>query len=177
RTETSLRRAIGASRARIVRQSLTESVLLSLGGGIAGLAVAIGAGRLILALAFHSAHFLPISTSPSLPVLAFAFVLSVVTGVLFGTAPAWFATRADPVEALRGANRSTRDSSGFSRKALLVVQATLSVVLVAGAGMLARSLNKLEHQDFGFQTANRITVNLNAPPATYTPERLDALYR
>src|SRR5205085_3926153 len=98
-------------------------------------------------------------------------------GVLFGTAPAWFATRTDPAEALRGANRSTRDSASFSRKALLVVQATLSVVLVAGAGMLARSLNNLEHQDFGFQTARRINVQLNSPPATYTQDRLTALYR
>jgi predicted permease len=177
RSQTSLRLAVGASRGRIVYQSLIESVLLAIGGGIAGLAVADGAGRLLLALAFHSAHFLPIDTNPSLPVLAFAFVLSLLTGVLFGVAPAWFATRTDPVEALRGANRSTRDSSGFSRKALLVVQATLSVVLVAGAAMLTRSLNKLEHQDFGFQAANRISVSLNSPPATYTLERLQALYR
>ncbi len=177
RSQTSLRLAMGASRSRIVSQSLVESVLLSLGGGIAGLAVAAGAGRLILALAFHGAHFLPISTNPSLPVLGFAFLLSILTGVLFGTAPAWFATRSDPVEALRGANRSTRDSSSLSRKALLVLQATLSVVLVSGAAMLTRSLNNLEHQNFGFQTANRVIVSLNSPPATYTPERLDALYR
>ncbi len=177
RPQTSLRLAMGAPRARIVAQSLIESVLLSLGGGIAGLAVAVGAGRLLLALAFHNARALPISASPSLPVLAFAFGLSLVTGVLFGTAPAWFATRTDPVEALRGANRSTRDSSGLSRKALLVGQATLSVVLVAGAAMLARSLNNLEHQDFGFQTAHRIGISLNSPPATYTPDRLQALYR
>jgi len=177
RGQTSLRLAIGASRARIVTQSLTESVLLSVAGGIAGLAVAAGAGRLILTLAFHNARFLPISTRPSLPVLAFAFALSLVTGVLFGTAPAWFATRTDPAEALRGANRSTRDSSSFSRVALLVVQATLSVVLVAGAGMLTRSLNNIEHQDFGFQTASRISVELNPPPARYSPKRLDALYR
>ena len=177
RSQTSLRLAIGASRARIVYQSLVESVLLALGGGILGLAVADGAGRLLLALAFHSAHFLPIDTNPSLPVLGFAFALSLFTGVLFGTAPAWFATRADPAEALRGANRSTKDSSGLSRKALLVTQATLSVVLVTGAAMLARSLNNLEHQDFGFQVANRISVTLNPPPAAYTQERLDALYR
>ncbi|MGA8029054.1 MAG: ABC transporter permease, partial [Bryobacteraceae bacterium] len=177
RTQLSLRLAIGASRARIVYQCLIESVLLAMAGGLAGLAVADGAGRLILALAFHSVHFIPISTSPSLAVLGFAFALSLVTGVLFGTAPAWFSTQADPVEALRGANRSTRDSSSFSRKALLVLQATLSVVLVAGAGMLTRSLNNLEHQNFGFETANRITVALSSPPGIYTPERLDSVYR
>jgi predicted permease len=177
RSQTSLRLAIGASRKRIVAQCLAESVLLSIAGGLAGLWVADGSGRLILALAFHNAHSLPISTAPSLPVLGFAFGLSLLTGVLFGTAPAWFATRTDPVEALRGANRSTADNAGFWRKALLVTQATLSVVLLAGAAMLTRSLNNLERQDFGFQTANRMAVALNSPPATYTPERLDALYR
>lgn len=87
------------------------------------------------------------------------------------------ATRTDPVEALRGSGRSTSDSSSLPRKALLVLQATLSVVLVAGAGMLTRSLNNLEHQNLGFETKNRITVGLIPPSAIYTRERLDALYR
>jgi predicted permease len=169
--------ALGASRGEIVSQALMESVLLSLMGGIAGLVVAAGASRLLIALAFHSASFLPLSTTPSLVVLAFAFGLSLLTGMVFGAAPAWFATRAHPVEALRGAGRSTRDTTSFARKALLIVQATLSVVLVAGATMLARSLGNLEHQNFGFQTQNRITVTLNAPPATYTTARLNSLYR
>ncbi|MGA2590216.1 MAG: ABC transporter permease [Bryobacteraceae bacterium] len=177
RSQTAIRLAIGASRSGIVLQSLGESVLLAIGGGVAGLLVAIGAARLILALAFHGARVLPISSTPSIPVLAFAFGLSLLTGILFGTAPAWFATHTDPAEALRGTGRSTRDSSSFSRRALLVVQATLSVVLVSGAAMLARSLGNLERQDFGFQIANRVTVQLNSPPATYTPGRLDALYR
>src|SRR6185437_13426037 len=102
--------------------------------------------------AFRSAHFLPIDPAPSLPILAFAFALSLLTGIVFGTAPAWFATRTDPVEALRGVNRSTSDNTSFSRKALLVMQAALSVVLVAGAAMLARSLSNLENQDLGFRT-------------------------
>lgn len=92
-------------------------MLLSLGGGLAGLIVADQAGRMILALAFRSAHFLPIDTNPSLPVLAFAFGLSLITGMLFGTAPAWFATHTDPIEALRGANRSTGDSSSLPQRA------------------------------------------------------------
>jgi predicted permease len=177
RTQTSIRLAIGASRARIIGQSLTESILIALAGGVAGLIVANGAERLILVVAFGANSFLPISTAPSLPVLAFAFALALLTGVLFGSAPAWLATRTDPVEALRGAGRSTADRSSLPRKALLVFQATLSVVLVAGAGMLTRSLNKLEHQNLGFETKDRITVALNSPPAIYTPERLDALYR
>ncbi len=177
RVDTSLRMAVGASRARLVRQSLTESVLLAIGGGIAGLLVAYGASELILALAFHQARSLPISAEPSLPALVFAFALSLVTGMLFGTAPAWFATRTDPIEALRGSQRSTTDHSSFSRNALLVVQATLSVVLIAGAGLLARSLGNLEHQNLGFAVKNRITVSLNPPPASYDQQRLQALYR
>ena len=81
-------------------------------------------------------------------VLAFAFGLALVTGIIFGAAPAWFATRTDPVEALRGAGRSTSDHSSFARKALLIVQATLSVVLVAGATMLARSLEQARAPGF-----------------------------
>ena len=100
-----------------------------------------------------------------------------MTGIIFGAAPAWFATRTDPVDALRGAGRSTGDHSSLARKALLIVQATLSVVLVAGATMLARSLNKLEHQEFGYQVQGRVVVSLNRPPATYTQPKLAALYR
>jgi predicted permease len=177
RCQTSVRMAIGAARRQIVAQALTESIVLSLLGGIAGVAVATAASRLLLALAFHGSSFLPISAAPSLPVLAFAFALSLVTGVIFGTGPAWFATHTDPIEALRGASRSTHDKSSFARSTLLVVQATLSVVLVAGALMLTRSLAKLEHQNFGFQTFHRVIVAINPPAATYTVPRLNALYR
>src|SRR6266581_1636508 len=177
RGQTAIRLAVGATPRQIVTQALTESVLLAIGGGIFGLLVAMAAARLLLALAFHSSHFLPISTAPSLMVLAFAFGLALVTGIIFGAAPAWLATRTDPAEALRGSGRGTQDRSSFARKALLVVQATLSVVLVAGATMLARSLNKLEHQDFGYQVQNRVEVSMNRPPATYTQPQLASLYR
>jgi predicted permease len=177
RAQTAVRLAVGASRRQIIAQALIESILLAIAGGIAGLVVAAAAARLLLALAFRSSHFLPISTQPSLIVLAFAFGLAVLTGIIFGAAPAWFATRTDPVEALRGSGRSTSDSSSFARKALLIVQAALSIVLVAGATMLGRSLNKIEHQDFGYSLANRVVVSLNRPPANYTQAKLAALYR
>jgi predicted permease len=177
RGQTAVRLALGATPRQIVKEALTESVLLAIGGGIAGLVVAVAAARLLLALAFHNAHFLPISVAPSLVVLAFALGLALVTGIIFGAAPAWLATRTDPAEALRGSGRGTQDRSSFARKTLLVVQATLSVVLVAGATMLARSLNKLEHQDFGYQVQGRVVVNMNTPPATYTQPQLQALYR
>jgi predicted permease len=177
RGQTAVRLAVGATPKQIIGQALTESVLLAVGGGIVGLLVAVAAARLLLALAFHSAHFLPISAAPSLIVLAFAFGLALVTGIIFGAAPAWLATRTDPAEALRGSGRGTKDRSSFTRKALLVVQATLSVVLVAGATMLARSLNKLEHQDFGYKVPGRVEVDMNSPPSSYTQPQLAALYR
>jgi predicted permease len=177
RGQTAVRLALGASRRQIVTQALIESILLAVAGGLAGLAVASGAARLLLALAFRSSQFLPISTRPSPMVLAFAVGLALLTGIIFGAAPAWFATRTNPVEALRGSGRSTSDHSSFARKALLIVQATLSVVLVAGATMLARSLNKLEHQNFGYEVQGRAVVALNRPPATYSQPKLAALYR
>ena len=177
RAQTSVRLALGASRARLIRQCLTESIVLSVFGGIAGLAVAYAGIKFILAVAFHSAHFVPIDATPSLIVLGFAFVLSLVTGAIFGTAPAWLTSHADPAEALRGANRSTRDSSSFSQKVLVIVQATISVVLIAGAGLLTRSLGNLQHQDFGYQTNNRVAIALTAPYSSYSQPKLDAMYR
>jgi predicted permease len=177
RNQTAVRLALGATQRQIVMQALTESILLAIGGCIAGLAVAIAAGRLLLALAFQHSHFLPISVTPSPAVLGFSFVLALLTGVVFGAAPAWFATRTDPGEVLRGSGRAISAHSSFASKALLAVQACLSVVLVAGATMLARSLDKLENQDFGYQVNGRVLVRLNNPPATYTLPRLNALYR
>jgi predicted permease len=177
RGQTAIRMAIGATRRQIIAQALTESVLLAIGGGVAGILVAVGAARLLLTLAFHSAHFLPISPLPSFVALAFTFGLALLSGVIFGAAPAWFATRTDPAEALHGAGRSTRDHSSFARQGLLILQATVSVVLVAGATMLARSLNKLEHQDFGYRVPGRVVVELHHPLATYTEAKLAALYR
>jgi predicted permease len=100
----------------------------------------------------------------------------VVTGIIFGAAPAWFATRTDPIEALRGVGR-VKDGSSVARKALLVVQATLSVVLVAGATLLARTLHNLEQQDFGYDVSGRIVVNIAVPPAVYDWPKLSDLYR
>jgi predicted permease len=177
RSQTSVRLALGASRKRLIRQSFTESVVLSVLGGIAGVAIAYLGVKLVVALAFHSAQFVPIDAKPSLPVLAFAFGLSLLTGIVFGTAPAWFTSRGNPVEALRGVNRSTRDSATLPQKVLVVVQATLSIVLLAGAGLLTRSLRNLEHQSFGFETDHRISIVMNEPPASYTEPQLDALDR
>ena len=177
RPQTAVRIALGASRGEIVREALVESILLAVGGAIAGLIVAMTASRLLLSLAFNGVTYLPIDTAPSWPVLGFATALAVVTGLVFGAAPAWFDTRTDPIEALRGAGRTTGDTSSVTRKALLVVQATLSVVLVAGSTMLARSLNNLEGQEFGWAREGRLNIAISRPSQDVPEDRLPVLYR
>jgi len=177
RGQTAVRLAVGATRRQIVMQALGESVMLAVAGGIAGLVVAAATARLLIALAFQNVQFLPISTIPSPLVLGFAFALALVTGIAFGAAPAWFATRTDPADVLRGTGRVVGAHSSMASKVLLVVQATLSVVLVAGAAMLGRSLNKLENQDFGYRVDGRVVVGLHNPPASYPVPKLMSLYR
>jgi predicted permease len=177
RAQTAVRLAIGATRRQIIAEALTESLLLAVAGAVAGLLVAIGAARLLVGLAFRSAQFVPITTTPSLLVLTFAIGLALVTGIVFGAAPAWFATRTDPADALRGSGGRTSHHASRARTALLILQATLSVVLVADATMLARSLANLQHQEFGYAVEERVAVGLNRLPGTYALPRLSALYR
>jgi predicted permease len=177
RADTSVRMALGAARSRLIRQMLTESLLLGCVGGLAGLAVAYAGTRMILALAFPDSPQLPIAANPSLAVLGFAFLLSLLTGVVFGVVPAWITSHSDPAEALRGANRSTRDRASLPQRALIVFQAALSLVLLAGAGLLTKSLRNMEHQKFGIQTTNRYVLHLDPAGAGYKPETLPAFYR
>jgi macrolide transport system ATP-binding/permease protein len=107
RAEMSVRSALGAVRGRLVRQLLTESVLLAAMGGIAGLAIAYAGTRMLLMLAFPEAQSVPIHASPSTSVIGFAFGLSLVTGVLFGVAPAWVTAQANPADTLRNGARTT----------------------------------------------------------------------
>jgi predicted permease len=177
KAETSIRMALGAARTRLIRQMLTESVLLGCMGGLAGLAVAYAGTRMILSLAFPEAPNLPIAASPSLPVLGFAFLVSLATGVVFGIVPAWITSHSDPAEALRGVNRSMKDRASLPQRSLIVLQAALSLVMLVGAGLLTKSLRNMQHQDFGLQTDNRYVLHLFPAGAGYTPEKLPALYQ
>ena len=176
RTQVSIRMALGAHRTTLIRQMLTESVTLSFLGGVAGLVVAYVGTRALLALAFPHAQGLPIQASPSLTVLAFAFGLSLLTGLVFGIAPAWLTSKSDPAEALRGANRSTSDGAPILQRVLVILQAALSLVLLVAAGMLTRSLNKLEHQDFGVIRENRVVIHMSPLDAGFKVDRLSSLY-
>jgi len=177
RSDIAVRMALGASRRRVIRQILTESVLLSLIGGAAGLAIAYAGSHMMLTLAFPNAKNMPIEAVPSPVVLAFTFFVSLLTGVVFGTAPAWLSSHAQPADALRGVNRSTGDRSSLPQRALIVLQVAMSMVLLAGALLMTKSLRNLEHQNFGIVTANRYVVEIDPKGVGYTLDRLPALYR
>ena len=174
--QIALQMALGASRPRLVRSFLTESVLLATIGGVAGLAVAYAGARTMLLIVFRGAKFVPIDTTPSLAILGFAFAVSVLTGVLFGVAPAWVLSRANPADALHGAGRSTRDHSAIPQQSMIVAQAALSLVLLAAAGLITQSLRNLQNQKMNFETHDRYIAYFDPELAGYTPERLPAMY-
>ena len=176
KSEMSVRTALGAGRARIVRQLLTESLLLAGLGGLAGIALAYAGTQLLLALAFPDARNLPIHASPSQAVLGFACGLSLLTGVLFGVAPAWIAAQAEPADALRSGTRATGGASLLQR-GLVVAQAALSLVLLVGAGLFSQSLSKLQHTDLKLDSRNRYIVHFNPQAAGYSQRQLGELYR
>jgi len=177
RAQTAVRLAIGATRTRIVADALKESVLLALAGGIVGLLVAMAAVRLLVGLAFRNSPIMAIQTTPSVVALAFVVAVSLLTAMLFGAAPAWFAASTDPIDALRGSGRSGGRHSSGARTALLILQATLSVVLVAASTMLARSLVNLQRQNFGYRVGGRVIASLKALPSRYPPQQLATVYR
>jgi putative ABC transport system permease protein len=181
RQQTAVRVALGASRGRLIRNALLESVTLSLIGGAAGVAVAWAGARLILYLAFHpqeQSSWIPVQATPSKLVLLFALGVSMLTGALFGMMPAWMTSLAQPVEALRGANRAIAGGSHWAQKALVIAQAAVSLVLLSAAALLGDSLRNLEHQNFGFDPNGRYLVSIGSPLlANYKQEQLAPLYR
>lgn len=180
RAETSIRVALGASRTRIVRRSLVECVTLPAVGGALGVGVAYAGTKLILHLAFAGNgpnNYVPISATPSLPVLLFTLGVSVLTGILFGIAPAWATTHADPIDALRGASRSVGSHRSWAQKSLVIAQAAVSLVLLSAAALLGQSLRNLEHQHFGFETKDRYMASINPSLGDYKAEQMDPLFR
>ena len=177
KAEMCVRTALGAARGRIIRQLLTESLVLAVLSGLAGLLVAYAGTRMLLMLAFPGDQNVPINASPSLEVLGFAFGLSLVTGVLFGVAPAWIAAQAEPVDALRSGTRTTSSGASLLQRGLVVGQAALSLVLLVGAGLFSQSLNKLQSMDMKLDAKNRYIVHINPQAAGYAQTQVEALYR
>ena len=176
RGQAALRAALGASPGRIVRQAMTEGVLIALVGGVVAIAVASASARALVAIAFQGVAFIPFDAAPSTTVLLFAGGLAVVTGALFTAAPAWAMSRTAPLEALSGVGRSGHHRSFVPRRSLVVAQVALSLVLLVGAGLLATSLSNLERQPLGFDPADRTIVFVNPPPISDEPDRLRQFY-
>lgn len=170
--EVAIRSALGASRWRVIRQLLTESMLLSLLGGAAGLLIAYwGVPALISWIPQNQLNAMPFLRSLGLNtgILAFSFGLSLLTGLVFGLAPALQSSRLDLNEALKEGGRQT--SAGAShrlRSAMVVTEIALAVVLLVGAGLMMKSLLRLLQTDVGFKTENVLTMTVVAPPSKYT---------
>jgi predicted permease len=171
RREVAIRLALGASRPRIIRQLLTESVLLALVGGAAGVALAFAVMQLFY-LVPPPAGALPIALEPSLDrgVLLFSLLLSTVTGIAFGIAPAWQTSRPELAPALKDdgfvADRRTRRFS--LKQGLVIVEVSLAVVLLIGAGLFVRSLRAIQAVDSGMAAAELVTAPLNINLLRYT---------
>ncbi|MBV8856406.1 MAG: ABC transporter permease [Acidobacteria bacterium] len=169
--EVAIRAALGASRWRVVRQLLTESVLLSLAGGAAGLVLALwGVDVLVALIPAAQRTQMPYLQSLSLSrdVLLFATGLSLLTGVLFGLTPALSASRTDLQGALKEGGRSTVSRGGRRLRDLLVVtEVALALVLLVGAGLLLKSLVTMLRVDPGFDTRGLLTLRVALPPARY----------
>ncbi|HZE57082.1 MAG TPA: ABC transporter permease [Chthoniobacterales bacterium] len=166
--EISIRAALGAGRGRLIRQLLTESVVLAVCGGIAGVILARWGLDALLALAPTSLpRISEIHLDPA--VLIFSLALSILTGLLFGIAPAWLAARADVNEALKQGTRGSTEGGarGRLRSALVVIEVTFALVLLGGAGLLARSFMQLANVDPGFIPENATLMRLSLPQKKY----------
>jgi putative ABC transport system permease protein len=176
--EIAVRAALGASRGRLVRQLLTEGMLLALAGGALGILLA----RWGVELAMSSSP-LPVSSHHEVTldarVLGFTLAISVLTGIVFSLVPAWRLLRVDPQHALRDQGRGATGGLGHRRlsRTLVVAEVTLALVLLVGAGLLMRTVGRLLAVDPGFTTKNVLTLQLHQPPGQADPARRMALNR
>ena len=176
--EVAVRLAMGASRARLVRQLLTESLVLAVAGGALGMLFALWIKNgLLVVTEWGGPEMTALEPALDLRVFGFTLGLSVLTGLVFGIVPALRATRFDLTPTLKDA---ARGSSGMNRsllsKSLVVVQVSLSVLLLIGAGLLVRTLRNLQHVETGFNTQNLLLFSVDPSLIGYEDERLAALY-
>lgn len=172
--EVSIRAALGASRGRLIRQLLTESILLALVGGTLGVLVASWALPLLLALAPAGiSSFKEITLNRE--VLIFSLTASILTGVLFGLVPAFYASAANPGESLAEGERGSTSSRNPSRAALIVVEVGLSLVMLIGAGLMVRSFSNLTKVDPGFNPERLLVFDVG--PSVTDEARQIAYYR
>jgi predicted permease len=176
--EISVRLAVGAGRWRLIRQLLTESVLLAALGGAVGVFFAVWGKRALLALTDKDTGILPNEVDLNLNwrVLVFTLAVSLLTGVLFGLAPAWRATHLDLATALKQSRRTTGVVSRLS-KGLIVAQVALSLLLLVGAGLFIRTLHNLQRVNLGFNQENLLLFRLQPQQGGYKGERLVQIYQ
>jgi predicted permease len=181
--EIAVRLAVGGGRARLIRQLLVESGLLALVGGAVGVFLAFWASGVLLKLMSSGREPVTLHVAPNLSVLGFTAAVSVLTGILFGLAPALRGTRLDLTPALKeGAARivgSGAQSSGRRQrlsKALVVVQIAMSLLLLIGAGLFVRSLTNLENENIGFDRRNILLFTMDATQAGHNADRLSTFY-
>ncbi|MDQ1470392.1 MAG: hypothetical protein QOJ99_1872, partial [Bryobacterales bacterium] len=177
--EMGIRLALGAKRSRIIRQFLTESVLLSVLGGIFGVLIAIGGVRVLLRMVQSGPDTIVLDVTPDWRVLLFTTGASLLTGIVFGLAPAWRSVQVNVSSTLKEAGRGmtgSRSKLGLG-KCLVVAQIAVSVLLLIGSGWSVRTLQNLEHVDLGYQRDNLLMLNLDPLSAGYQGPRLASLYR
>jgi predicted permease len=172
RREMAVRLALGATRRRLIRQLLVESVLLALAGGAAGVAVAAAGAPLILSFFVSPDNPQPISTAPDWRILAFTLGIATFTGVLFGLAPAVQSTRPDVAPALKDESGSVMGGRGRLRKILVATQVAISLLLLIGAGLFIRTLDNLLKVDVGFKTARLISFTVDPSLNGYAAGRV-----
>ena len=179
--EIAVRLTLGAPRNRIVRQLLTESVLLSTLGGITGILFAYWGLRLFTQLATNSAASFPFPVTPDFRILAFTASVSIGTGILFGLVPAWRSTRADLTPSLKATHAGTAGSTRANRlgfgNALVVAQVGLAVIVLTAAGLFVRTLHNLRSIDPGFDTHNLLIFTLDPVVGGYKTDQIQLLYR
>lgn len=177
--EIATRLALGSSRARIMRQSLIETFLLSLAGGLLGLAVAFAATRALIAFVSQGNAYIAMSPIPDASVLLFTLGVSLLTGLLFGLAPAIISSRIGASGNLSAGSRTAQSSGGKSArlwpKALVTAQVMLSLLLLVGAGLFLRTLRNLVTQDYGFERSHLLLAEFNASLAGYKPSQTPGL--
>jgi predicted permease len=177
--EISTRLALGSTRARIIGQILVETLLLSFCGGALGLLLAFWGTRALINFVVRGVTYNVFDPRPDMHVLAFTFGICLLTGVLFGIAPAVRVSRTSVAPALKANARTTANGGATGRlvpKVLVAVQVTLSLMLLVGAGLFLRTLRNLENQDLGFETRNLLLVQFIPEAAGYQPPQLSSLY-
>src|SRR5262249_71830 len=176
--EITVRLAVGAGRWRLIRQLLTESVLLASLGGVAGVLFALWGNSALVAMTDKDTGLIPsnVALNVNWRVLAFTLLVSLLTGVLFGLAPAWRATKLDLATSLKQSRRATGAVSRLS-KGLIVAQVALSLLLLVGAGLFIRTLYNLQGVNLGFNQDNLLTFKLQPAQGGYKDERLLQFYQ